>query len=170
MATTRMRRAGAPTPQPPVDDDGDRLYTEEDYAAGEALPDEWAASAYASPDWTDNALLPDEAFEPDAEDAFAGEWDGFAADAAYQEDYAPLFDEEEDDFDDLDPLDDELLTEEEQAELRRSHWQMISGLADFAGIIAGTAAILVLVALLVSLLNWLMNDMSQSFILLQKNF
>ena len=66
-------------------------------------------------------------------------------------------------------MDDELLTDEERAELKRSHWQLISGLADFAGVILGTAAILVLVTLLVSLLNWLINDMSQSFILLQKN-
>ena len=62
------------------------------------------------------------------------------------------------------------LTDEERAELRRSNWQMISGLADFAGVILGTAAILLLVALLVSLLNWLVNDLNQSFTLLQKNF
>ena len=61
------------------------------------------------------------------------------------------------------------LSEEERAELRRSRWQLIAGLADFAGVILGTAAILVLVVLLVSLINWLINDVSQSFILLQKN-
>ena len=67
-------------------------------------------------------------------------------------------------------MSDELLTEEERAELKRSHWQLIAGLADFAGVILGTAAILIIVTLLVSLLNWLINDLSQSFILLQKNF
>ena len=36
MATTRMRRTGA-KPSIPVDAEGDRIYTEEDYAAKEAL-------------------------------------------------------------------------------------------------------------------------------------
>ena len=73
-------------------------------------------------------------------------------------------------MDDTDPLlDDELLTDEERNELRRSHWKLLAGLADFAGVILGTVAILVLIMLLVSLLNWLINDISQSFILLQKH-
>lgn len=171
MATTRMRRAGA-KPNIPVDTDGDRIYTEEDYAARETLPDEWSAEAgYAAAGWTGEALLPDEAFEPDeADEALSDEWADMAPEAPYEEEYAPLFDGEEDFADDLDPLDDELLTDEEQAELKRSHWQLLSGLADFAGVILGTAAILLLVTLLVSLLNWLINDLSQSFILLQKNF
>ena len=38
---------------------------------------------------------------------------------------------------------------------------------DFVAIIAGTAAILILIALLVSLLNWLVSDVSQTFTLLQ---
>lgn len=171
MATTRMRRAGA-KPNIPVDADGDRIYTEEDYAARETLPDEWSAEAgYAAAGWTGEALLPDEAFEPDeADEALADEWAAEPAESPYADDYVPLFDGEEGFADDLDPLDDELLTDEEQAELKRSHWQLLSGLADFAGVILGTAAILLLVTLLVSLLNWLINDLSQSFILLQKNF
>ena len=63
----------------------------------------------------------------------------------------------------------DLLTDEERAYLRRSHWQLISGLTDFAGVIVGTAAILVLMMLLISLINWLVGDLSQSFILLQKH-
>ena len=60
MATTRMRRTGA-KPSIPVDAEGDRIYTEEDYAAKEALPDEWAAdSQYAAADWTGEAFLPAE--------------------------------------------------------------------------------------------------------------
>lgn len=170
MATTRMRRAGA-KPDIPVDADGDRVYTEEDYAAKEALPDEWEAdSNYAAAGWTGEAFLPDEAFEPDEEeDAAHGEWAELPQEALYA-DYAPLFGEESDFSDDPDLLDDELLSEEEQSELRRSHWQLLSGLADFAGVILGTGAILLLVTLLVSLINWLVGDLSQSFILLQKNF
>ena len=173
MATTRIRRAGTASPEYAVDADGDRIYTEDDYAAPDApdaLPDEWATGkgSYAAAGWTGEEYLPDETFEPDAEDAPANdEW--AAEDYAAEDAYAPLFEGEESYDDDLDPLDDELLTDEERAELKRSHWQLISGLADFAGVILGTAAILVLVTLLVSLLNWLINDMSQSFILLQKN-
>ena len=47
---------------------------------------------------------------------------------------------------------------------------MLYNLADLAGIILGTAAILLLVMLLVSLLNWVAGDLTQSFTLLQKNF
>ena len=171
MATTRMRRAGA-NPDIPVDADGDRIYTEEDYAAKEALPDEWSAgNNYAAAGWTGEAFLPDEAFEPDSEeDPLHDEWAAEPAEASYTDEYIPLFEGEGGYDDEFDPLDDELLSEEEQSELRRSHWQLLSGLADFAGVILGTAAILLLVTLLVSLINWLVGDLSQSFFLLQKNF
>lgn len=175
MATTRIRRASANPPEYAVDQDGDRVYTEEDYAEKDSapMPDEWASqrSVYPPAGWTGEAVLPDEAFQPDEEDVpDEAEW--------AEEDASPYY-AAEDDYDlryagdgyteELDPLSEELLTEEEQAELRRSHWQLISGLADFAGVILGTAAILVLVTLLVSLLNWLVSDLNQSFILLQKN-
>lgn len=179
MATTRIRRAGTNPPNYAVDEDGDRVYTEDDYAApaaGEKLPDEWEAEeAYPAAGWTGEEYLPDEAFTPDEEDIPAeDDWSAEASDEGYaptamEDGYAPLFDEEMDFDEDLDPLSDELLTDEERAELKRSHWQLLAGLADFAGVILGTAAILILVMLLVSLLNWLINDMSQSFILLQKN-
>ncbi len=107
--------------------------------------------------------LPDEAFLPD---------DDLPIEDLLEDsgEYQPLFDEDFSPEEDFDPLDEELLTEEEQAELRRSRWQLLAGLWDFAGVILGTAAILTAVTLLVSLINWLMNDLSQSFILLQKNF
>ena len=175
MATTRVRRAGANPPPYAVDENGDRIYQEDDYIAHPAadeLPDEWEAEQPVG--WTGENALSDEAFRPDEEEDLSpgDEWD--APPEGYlpygDEEYQPLFDGEEIYDDDLDPLDDELLTDAERAELRRSNWQMISGLADFAGVILGTAAILVLVTLLVSLLNWLVNDLNQSFILLQKNF
>ena len=180
MAATRQRRAGANPANYAIDKDGDRIYTEDDYAApvsAEAFPDEWEAEqdAYPAAGWTGEEYLPDEAFTPDEEDIPAGdEWssDDAAANygpAAMDDGYVPLFDEKMDFGEDLDPLSEELLSDEEQAELKRSHWRLIAGLADFAGVILGTAAILVLIMLLVSLLNWLVNDMNQSFILLQKN-
>lgn len=176
MATTRQRRANAAPSTFVIDDD--RLYTEEDYAVPAPDPeavDEWAPGqgSYTAEGWTDEATMPDEAFQPDEAD---GEW----ADAP-QQPYLPYDDayggdglflpqaDEEDLEDELDPLSDELLTDEERAELKRSHWKLLSGLADFAGVIVGTAAILVLLMLLVSLVNWLFSDISQSFILLQKN-
>lgn len=174
MATTRQRRAGANAPSHAIEQDDDRVYTEADYAAhepDEALPDEWATrrSVYPQAGWTGEAVLPDEAFQPDEEEEPAEEAAWAEEDDYYTDDYQPLFQPHEEELEELDPLSDELLTDEERAELRRSHWQLLGGLADFAGVILGTAAILVIVTLLVSLLNWLINDLSQSFILLQKN-
>ncbi len=169
MATRRQRRVIAHDPE------ADRGYAGEDYAVQPTgtLPDEWnsAASGYPQAGWTGETFLPDEAFQPDETDApEEGEWAIGDSFAPYEEEpYQPLFDGTQEFTDELDPLADELLTEEEQAELKRSHWQLVAGLMDFVGVIAGTAAILILVTLLVSLLNWLINDMSQSFILLQKN-
>ena len=175
MATTRVRRAGANPSTPPAYQDGDRIVREEDYIVqrgAEEYPDEWEAATPVG--WTGENALSDDAFRPDEEEELplGDEWEnlqeGFGP--YVDEEYQPLFDGEDVYDDDLDPLDDEFLTDEERAELRRSNWQMISGLADFAGVILGTAAILLLVTLLVSLLNWLVNDLNQSFILLQKNF
>jgi len=163
MATTRIRRAGV-NPPPPQEDE--RVFTEEDYAVRE---DEWAqTNTYGAPAWTGEAYreeaLPDEAFAPDEEEELPPDTAWPPADYAY----APLYDGDAD-YNDADPLDEELLTDEERAELRRNRWQLIAGLADFAGVILGTGAILVLVVLLISLINWLVGDISQSFILLQKN-
>lgn len=171
MATTRQRRASAAPETFAIEDENDQLLPEEDDAAPE-LPDEWepGQGSYTAAGWPEEEALPDEAFQPDDED---GEWAAAPQDefAPYPEEaeYSPQFEEGIDLSDDLNPLSDELLTDEERAELRRSRWQLISGLADFVGVILGTAAILVLLTLLVSLLNWLINDISQSFILLQKN-
>lgn len=167
---TRQRRVKAAPPQELFAEE-DRIYTEEDYAVpAEPIADEWAdeQELYPSAGWTGENFMPDEAFEPDEEIALP--------EPSWTENFPGAGEDEPSHFgsfdytDDIDPLSDDLLTEEEQAELKRSHWQLISGLADFAGVIAGTAAILVLMTLLMSLINWLVNDMSQSFILLQKHF
>lgn len=57
--------------------------------------------------------------------------------------------------------------EEEQEERRRGTFRVIAGVGDFLGVIAGTALILVLLAVLISLVNWVCSDMVQSFDLLQ---
>lgn len=175
MATTRVRRAGANPPLYVPEKADERVYTEDDYAvkADAPLPDEWAATRDVYPaGWTGEAAMPDEAFSPDGEDFPAEEWAEEENPDFYAEEELPpaRYFQEGDFTEDIDPLSEELLTEEEQAELRRSRWQLIANLSDFAGVIVGTAAILILVTLLISLLNWLINDLSQSFILLQKNF
>lgn len=175
MAYHRQRRSGGPAEEPAyrMDADGDRLYTEDDYAAPEAIPDEWEAQGAYLPE----GETPDEAFLPD-EEAWGEESAWPAEDAAWQADpfsaaggdFAFSADFTDEALLDDDPLAEDLLTEEERAELKRSNWKLIAGLADFAGVIIGTAAILVLITILVSLLNWLMSDISQTFVLLQKNF
>lgn len=65
-------------------------------------------------------------------------------------------------------LDDgDLLTDEEKAALRRSRWRVLANVGDFAGVIVGTAAILILIALIISLVHWVRSDITQSFTLWQ---
>ncbi len=132
----------------PVDEDGDLIYTEEDYA----IPADG------------DAFLPDEA-DDDAfyADPYAVMTDPYAAMAdPYAADDPEAWDDDPDA-----PITPDMLTEEERAEMRRNNWRLLAGLSDFGAVILGTAVILVLVALLVSLLNWLVNDISQTFTLLQ---
>lgn len=165
MPTIRQRRVSANPPAQTLYPSDDRIYTEEDYAVREGQQE--VSEPLDPADYLpDDAFLPDEAELPDdpmADDVYAP-----AGDTEYSRLFAGVFEDDPDEADD--PLDEDLLTDEELAELKRSHWQLLSGLADFAGIILGTAVILVTVTLLVSLINWLVNDMSQSFILLQKHF
>lgn len=64
------------------------------------------------------------------------------------------------------PVDDDL-TDEEREELRRGRWRVLANLGDFIGVIAGAVVILLLVALLISLVNWVSSDISHSFTLWQ---
>ena len=52
---------------------------------------------------------------------------------------------------------------EETAERRKARWQVFAGVSNFFGVIAGTVAILLLTALLVSLFSWLRHDIAGSF-------
>lgn len=65
---------------------------------------------------------------------------------------------------------DEPMTREERRQARRMRFQVMAGLFDFLGVIAGTVVILVVIALLVSLITWLQSDIYQTFTLLTKNF
>lgn len=162
MAYLKHRRTQEPYQQafrPPQPDESqdDMVYTEEDYAA-----------APGDPAWQEGWAAQDEAFLPDDAD--------YAAEPGYDADYADFGNTEDfadtDDFSDLldgDPLADDLLTDEEREELRQSHWRLMAGLGDFAGVIVGVGVILLMVMLLISLLNWLAADIVQTFTLWQAN-
>lgn len=70
--------------------------------------------------------------------------------------------DEELDFDDGQPV-----TDEERRLIRQGRWRVLAGVGDFFGVVAGTIAILVLTALLVSLITWVQRDITQSFTLWQ---
>jgi hypothetical protein len=81
-----------------------------------------------------------------------------------------IYDGDEDEYDiyqdDGYDAEDEL-SEEERAQARRDHWRVLAGVGDFLAVVAGTAVILVLIALLVSLINWVHADITQTFTLWQ---
>ena len=183
MTTRRNRRVQAHA----LPHEEERVYTEEDYASPDAQGLSYDEVSYAEqmdwiPSYTNDVHLAPE--KPALEDAPTQDWSAVPeepiADLAeaeyvpfqlegYDQGYDPAY-ESETDFTDLgDPLDEDYLTEEEQAELRRSQWQLLSNLADLAGIIIGAAVILLMVMLLISLLDWVAGDLVQSFTLLQNN-
>ena len=92
--------------------------------------------------------------------------------------YQPVVDDPDEDdedygedYDDLPEsgayLDEEAMTDEERRLARRDRWRVLAGVGDFLGVIAGTVVILLLIMLLVSLINWVHADLSQSFTLWQ---
>ena len=99
--------------------------------------------------------------QPIYNDDFAPEEGDVPVEPPYDEAY------DQPDTEDLYLDDSELLTEEEKAALRRSHWRVLANVGDFAGVIIGTAAILILIALLISLVHWVRSDITQSFTLWQ---
>lgn len=80
--------------------------------------------------------------------------------------------EDDDPYDDLgDELPDEypdaMTYEEEMAYQRRDRYRMMAGLGDFLAVIAGMVVILMLIAVIISLINWVHADIVQSFTLWQ---
>ena len=91
--------------------------------------------------------------------------------AYLQQDEYTLYDEYDEDSYDEDAYDEDLyeddMSEEEKALARRDHWRVLAGVGDFLAVVAGAVVILVLIALLVSLVNWVHADITQSFTLWQ---
>ncbi len=61
------------------------------------------------------------------------------------------------------PYDDEIYYEEDEQEARRDRLQLAAGMSNFISVIIGTALILILILLIVSLLNWLRTDIAATF-------
>lgn len=53
---------------------------------------------------------------------------------------------------------------------RTNRWRMITGIAEFFGVVAGVVCILLMLALLFSLVNWLRLDISNTFAILKSRF
>lgn len=56
---------------------------------------------------------------------------------------------------------------QEAEERRRGYLRVAAGIGDFLGVVAGAVAILLLVAMLISLTDWVHSDLVQSFDLWQ---
>ena len=77
----------------------------------------------------------------------------------YEDDY------DNDYEDDIDFLEED---PEERKLLHAGRLRVAAGVMNFLSVIAGMAVVLVLVALLISLINWLVGDVSQMFAILQR--
>lgn len=143
-------------------------YPEESYPPEAAYPPE---EAYPP----EPAELPDEAYPPQGyDDPYSTQkYSEYPVADMSPEDYSPeayvpQMDEYDIDMadDDMDLLDDESYQEEKK--LRRiGRFRVAAGVMDFLGVIAGMVAVLVLIALLVSLVNWLHADILRTFTILQ---
>jgi len=55
---------------------------------------------------------------------------------------------------------------EERRQARRDRLELAAGMSNFFGVIVGAIAILLLILLIISLLNWLQQDISSTFTIL----
>lgn len=80
--------------------------------------------------------------------------------------HVPVQDDLDDEEYDADSLP-AMTAEEARAFEKRERWRIAANIGDFFGVIAGVLVILLLAAVIISLLNWVYADMTQSFTLLQ---
>ena len=80
-----------------------------------------------------------------------------------------VFDESEydDGFDDLNMPEEESVSEEELHEIRGKRFHFASGAGNFAAMIAGAVVILVLLAFLMNMISFVLNDADRNFTLFQ---
>ena len=76
----------------------------------------------------------------------------------------------DDGFDDSAEEEDEELTEEERVRIRRKRFRLLSGAGNLTAVITGTVVILVLLALLMNMIGFVLNDADRNFTLFQLRF
>jgi hypothetical protein len=69
----------------------------------------------------------------------------------------------------MDEQDNPLLREEER-QSRRDQMRFAAGMSDFIGVMIGFIVILLMILLILSLVNWLRRDISNTFTLLNTRF
>ncbi|MBQ8537576.1 MAG: hypothetical protein IJ461_09275 [Clostridia bacterium] len=128
----------------------------------EAYPEKIYPEEYPLEDYYPENEFATQAYQPEG-----GYLADYPPEDVYLEDYPPEDDYNIDmDPDDLDLLDDDSYREEKK--LRRiGRFRVAAGVMDFLGVIGGMVAVLVLVALLISLVNWLYADILNTFTILQ---
>lgn len=57
-----------------------------------------------------------------------------------------------------------------EKEDKQDHYKVAAGVMDFVGVVAGVICLLLLIALLMSLLDWLNQDISSTFATLRTHF
>ena len=86
--------------------------------------------------------------------------------AEYEPDYDDGFDalmEEEEDLQEAEPI----LSEKEIQDEKRRKYRIAAGFGDFGAILVGVVVILILVAFLINMIQFISNDFRQNFSLLQ---
>ena len=136
-------------------------YTRKFHTAREAYPDDSAGDAYAG-EYDDPAAngadYPDGA-EMNGAETEGADWEDAEYDDGFQDD--DLYNDGM--YDDFGDEAEEEWTEEELAEEKKHRFRILAGVGDLTAILAGTALILVLVALLIQMINFVTEDISQNF-------
>ena len=76
----------------------------------------------------------------------------------------------DDGFDDPEEAEETEPSEEERKEIRRNRYRVMSGAGNLAAVVTGTVAILALLALLMSMIGFVLNDADRNFTLFQTRF
>ena len=76
----------------------------------------------------------------------------------------------DDGFDDPDEQEETELSKEERNEISKKRFLMLSGAGNLAAVIAGTLLILILLALLMNMIGFVLNDADRNFTLFQLRF
>ena len=93
----------------------------------------------------------------------SGEDAGDAGESYIESDY-------DDGFDDPSGEPEEEISENEQKEIRAQRFRLASGAANIAAVIGGTLLILILLAFLLRMIGFVLNDADRNFTLFQKRF